>query len=121
MALTYDLTKVEGVDDLNDNLIEAIIFGTIATGIGDITEKNYEEFFVRIAYIEKLNGTFLRKANFKPRPITLADVRALIGLKTNVFPEETRAKFIKRQTGFILANILRDAKREEDREKEEVA
>lgn len=88
---------------------QALIFATMATGLGDITAKNYREFFARLHFVEKLNGAYRRQQTapgvHAPVFFTLADVRAHIGLNTNVFPAETRTKWQAR----MVENFTREA------------
>lgn len=61
---------------------DALIWATMAIGIGEITEQNYEEFYRRLHTIEETAGTFLNHEG-KPSFITLAEVKRRIGLRTN--------------------------------------
>jgi len=112
MSLNYDLRKIS--DDAKDNFVwrqgnpefgenpeerymtseaQGIIFATMAIGMGEITAKNYGQFYYRYRVlsdsIEPLDGG--RECWLK-----LDMVRQMIGLSTNVFPMETDAKFHKR-------------------------
>lgn len=99
MALTWDLGEIanwkttcrldvrtndegEEVWTLNP-LTDALIWSTMGVGIGKITEDNYEEFYRRMCALAKIHGPMLRNAE-GPRGITLAEVRAHIGLTCNV-------------------------------------
>ena len=64
-----------------------LIMGSIAIGIGEITEKNYGEVFTRHMFLHRIINT--------PRKITLEQVYNNIGLKTNV-AFETKARWITR-------------------------
>lgn len=86
-----------------------LVWATIEIGIGEITEKNYHEFWMRMAMCDGING--LRVIDVETdddgvvtksrRSITLEEVKQHIGLKTNVFPKESTTKFynkmLKRQ------------------------
>ncbi len=67
-------------------LTNSLIWATIPVGINQITEKNFEKFFLRLSAIEQVSGTFLneiRDDKIVERPITLAEVKQHIGLWTN--------------------------------------
>lgn len=61
----------------------ALIMLSMSCGYGNITEKNYVEIFERVQIYETMRGVFCQNAE-GPMPITLADVRAHIGLYVNV-------------------------------------
>ncbi len=93
MSLDYKLTKIKDFHNVClDNaknvkpITTAIIFGTMSTGIGEITEKNYVEFYHRYAMVNAGHNL----------PFTLQDVRNHIGLSTNVFPNEKTSSWYKR-------------------------
>ena len=87
MALSWDVSKVRGykglcyveqddgsflVSEATDNLI----WGSMAIEIGGITEKNAQEFYIRMCEYSGASGFDV--------PVALEDVRRHIGLKTNV-------------------------------------
>lgn len=65
-----------------------IAFMCMATGIGEITEKNYADFYTRIAIWERVCETP------EPEQTSLARIRQLIGLRTNV-SKRSRTEFMK--------------------------
>lgn len=79
-----------------DSRTEALIWLSLSTVIGEITEENHEEVFRRVQVIEKKHGAMLgdsEEAVF----FTMADVKRRIGLKTNAaFRDESSANFDKR-------------------------
>jgi hypothetical protein len=108
MSLSYDLsqvaqsTKDEWSEDAGETQAEeawakavTVIQWCMATGIGEITEKNVAEWYARYLL---LNATL----DFAPY-LRLTDVRKLIGLKTNV-AFESAASLRKR----AYENVLRD-------------
>lgn len=106
MSLDFNVTKIKGYDNTSDDGIgygpsglspvtHSIVFACLTTGIGEITERTASEFWARICLYEKLEGAFLSTPD-GPRPFTMEDVYNHIGLTTNVFPEETRAKWMSR-------------------------
>jgi hypothetical protein len=104
MSLSFELTKVKDFKELlgDDGMplpkTQSIIFSTISAGMGEITEKNYIEFYLRVAASDAMSQWP------KGEPITLEQVRRHIGLKTNVFPMESRSKWIKR----VMDNDIRE-------------
>jgi hypothetical protein len=102
MALHWDLTACADYEALtteeNYPLTEAMVFATMGTGIGTITEANWPEFYARV----HVAGYF---------DVTPEQVRRYIGLKTNVFPVESRAKWLKRVMGSRVDDAVYRAKR----------
>jgi hypothetical protein len=72
---------------------QTLIFATMAVGLGTISEKNAEEFHRRLAWVER-GGAFRRSAEGDV-PFTLDEVRAHVGMTTNV-SDETKTKWNKR-------------------------
>lgn len=113
MAINWDIRDVNNHDEVClyldgeekciKNTTRAIIFGCLATGIGEITEKNWSEWYARYK--------FWCQAAALGTMITAQDVKNHIGLKTNVFPKETRAKFLKK-FNVDLDNFIRQAEEE---------
>lgn len=101
MSLDFHLEPIENYEStcyddtgMMRPVTHSLIYATIVVGLGEITEKNAEEFYARLNCWERLNGTYMRNAE-GPIFITPAEVRAHIGLKTNV-PNETPTQFVKR-------------------------
>ena len=83
-------------DDAHMNPVtEVLIWGTMAVGLGSITDKNVDEFAARFRIMEKVHGSFLVKGKGKPWLLTDEDFIAHIGLVCNV-SNETRAKWAGR-------------------------
>lgn len=93
-------------------VLQAMIWGCMATGIGKITEQDAPEIAARLQVYEAIHGTFVSTRE-GPRPLTLEDVRDFIGLSTNVFPKESRAAWLKRIVGGHMDETLRRAARAE--------
>lgn len=102
MSLNWNLSKIKNSDELcwpadrkgSENemnpITNALIWATMSVGIGQITEKNYIEFFGRCELISRLSGAPLREFKDGKRhdvDFTLADIKAHIGLSTNVSRE----------------------------------
>lgn len=121
MSLDWNLTGIKDYNEVCwitddkgekrlDGVTQTIIWATMAVGIGTITEANAPEFFARISIIEDMDGAWMIGPD-GPVRFTYEDVVRHIGLKTNVFPEETRAKWIKRQVTRVMDDRVREAQR----------
>lgn len=110
MSLTWDLTKIKDYKELCwipdtvegnpeqvriNPVTESLIWTTITVGMGFIEEKNLDEFAYRLFFYEQAFGASLYREG-KDRFITYEEIKAHIGLRTNVYPTETRAKWEKR-------------------------
>ena len=122
MSLNFDLRKIpESVrtdprDPTKMNPVtEAIIWSSLSIDMGSITEKNIDEWMIRLALSDKLFGTMLHK-NREPRPITREEIAAHVGLTTNV-STRTRSNFVKR----VTESFFKDAEYYLRRAKEESA
>jgi hypothetical protein len=115
MSLRIDLTAIAnhentcfvGEGDARDwtNLTRTIGFLTMSTDIGEITEANAEEFYIRASLICDLYGGNSRDGGVP----SLADIRAHIGMRTNVLTL-TRAKWLAKVKSNSLPNRLREYK-----------
>ncbi len=72
-----------------------LIFATMSVDMGSITEKNADEFYRRLTVVER-DGAF-RRSEDGPVPFTLDEVKAHIGLTTNVATMPKRAWDAKRK------------------------
>lgn len=118
MSLDYDLRKVDAAirTDAEWPVTQAIIFLTMSIGMGEITATNVFDFAVRVHAAEAVMGPWVHTMSegaAVPRPITVADIRARIGLKTNVFPKWSDAKFRKALADRILSDAGDDVRREQ--------
>jgi hypothetical protein len=122
VSLNYDLRDVQenehttSEETHNDGTIqkwgrwtETLIFATMAVDMGEITEKNYQQFYQRHRW-------FLRAAGINPRDYTDAGyseevVKAHIGLKTNVFTT-TEAAYKKRLLSILMDSVDDEIRRE---------
>lgn len=99
MSLNYKLTNVkdwEKVCFIGANLnptTESIIWMTIATGIGNITERDALTFYRRCRYYWALFST--------APAFTWEDVQAHVGLQTNVWRESKKAWSKRMWTAFV--------------------
>lgn len=98
MSLNWDITNVKDFEELQEgepwSITEAMIFDTIAVGIGRITENNWYEFYARSTVWGKINMKPLRGPD-GPLGFTPEDVHRRIGLHTNV-SEISRTEFLKK-------------------------
>ena len=109
MSLDYELGQIANYKEVcytgepgqrkMSAVTHALIFVTMSVDIGHITEKNYLEFYTRTKFVFRLFGSTLYEADehggYKERDFTLEEIRAHIGLGTNVH-EKSRAHFVKR-------------------------
>ena len=109
MSLNWDLSRIEDYEDycwqvdpdradgqkLLNIVTHAMIYATMATGIGELTERAAPEFYTRLRAWELINGPMIIETD-GPRPITWAEVKRHVGLSTNVFPRETDAQFARK-------------------------
>ena len=101
MSLNWNIEKVKNYKkicwDKDKNLspiTDALIWCTLNVNIGEITNKNWKDFYLRVHLTEEWKGTYLTIKG-KPRYITKQDVFNHIGLHTNV-GFERRSKWLKR-------------------------
>lgn len=116
MSLNWDVSKVsedvrlvadpDGGEPVMNPVTNALIWATMAVGIGEITEKNVEEFYTRLHVWEIALGPYLsdtdKDGNRKPYLMTPTDVQNHIGLVANVAYESTakfRAKVMRNLEG----------------------
>ena len=77
---------------------DALIWGTMSIGIGEITQANYQEVYERYYVYERAFGARLSQFNEATGEredvfTSLETIKAHIGLSTNVFPKRTKTKF----------------------------
>ncbi len=123
MSLNWDLTKIKNFKEVcyleggNDKegfehkpATHNLIWATMAITMGEITEKNYLEFYTRISLWDRMH-------NFSnDSRITIKQVHQHIGLTTNVFPKKTNAAWLK----VLFKNYTRDIARQTEIEREEL-
>lgn len=108
MALQWDSTKCippEPVDDNDHNGRELMIWGSVFTDMGEITEKNVDEWVFRIRFLEEIGASVSKE----PIPGLEGLVRRWIGLKMNVFTE-TRKKWMNKRMKRIEDKVVNDIK-----------
>lgn len=105
MALNYDMTRVSNIDLLHEDdkqwqISHSLIWATMSIGMGEITQKNFIEFFARLRFVYALLNV--------ESDITVEDVQRRIGLSTNV-SDETELQFVKRIGTLQLQTFRRTA------------
>jgi len=103
MSLDWSISKCEDWEELTNDeewpLTNALIWMTISTDIGEITEKNADEFYTRIRMVESVHGYSFFKTDPETKArksaITYESIRRRIGLSTNVITK-TPNQFNKR-------------------------
>ena len=84
-----------------------LAWGSMAISIGEITQINYKDVYLRHLFMNKLS------AYTNEMPITLDDVRKNIGLKTNVV-NETKSKWLNRISKSMYCELEYNLERNED-------
>ena len=108
MSLNWDLTKIENSEDLcwkpsktdigkveMSGVTEVLIWGTMIVSLGKITANNYKDFHRRLIEFQVVTGNGMLSATTADgertnRMPTLQEVKAHIGLSTNVSPKTSR-------------------------------
>jgi hypothetical protein len=86
MSLHFDLTQCAFEGD--PQISKALVFYCMALSLRGITESNWQTFALRMRFHDALFGTLLRSPE-GDAPISDDDLRAHIGLTTNVDDEPT--------------------------------
>jgi len=103
MALNWNIAKVKNYEELldKDGCLKSphstIVLATIQVSFNEITQTNWEEFYKRINFIEKIFGSYHyedEKGKPKAKYITEGDIKRLIGLHTNA-TKKTPTKFLQ--------------------------
>lgn len=130
MSLNWDTTKIANGDALcwlpattgqkdeerpMNPITNGLIWSMMAIDMGTITAKNYLEVFARCQLVSKLSGAPLQKLVDGKREdidFTLEDIKAHIGLSTNV-STRTMAQFSQRWGRQFVEEEMCRAAREE--------
>jgi hypothetical protein len=123
MSLNWNLTKVKDLDAIRDNaewdgIINSVIWGTMIVDMGEITEKNWEEFAARIYLHQKWFGAMLvqtdketgKREDFFVSPV---HIKRLIGLSTNV-STKTYSKWLYRMGKLQMEEAIREVRKYKD-------
>ena len=109
MALTWDMSDVVKSETTEDNATHYVMcMMTKYVGMPKSTAENAGTFFIRAHMVEAVMGA-LRQSSEGPVRITLAEVKAFIGLKTNA-TTKTPAAF-RGDIGRYLESAAKDAMR----------
>ena len=110
MALNWDIREVanqkevcwigEGDQYRLNPVTDAVIWYTLALDIGDLSEANLDEFVFRMRTYDRLFSPLLTGPDGEDRKLTYAEVRAHVGLHTNV-SKVARNSWMKR----MIANF----------------
>ena len=99
MSLDWNMTKVKDFESLKTDEDRAIndilIWGSLSVDLGEITEKNVDEWVFRFKVLERVSGHpagWKGKERFNP---SRADIGRRIGMHTNVCTK-TRKQFLKK-------------------------
>ena len=92
-----------------------LAWGSMAIGIGEITENNYHEVYFRHKFINQISSW-----NKSPLSVTLKDVYQHIGLETNVGKPEPRGKWKNRIVKGVMAELSYSILQEERKTMQEV-
>ena len=85
-----------------------LAWGSMAIGIGEITENNYHEVYFRHKFINQISSW-----NKSPLSVTLKDVYQHIGLETNVGNPEPRGKWKNRIVKNAMVELSYNISQEE--------
>ena len=112
MALNYNFSKVKDHEELHKNdgewgKTDTLIWMCLAVGIGDITEKNYVEFYARVHFLEKIIGAMAHVGK-EEYFFTIDDIKRRIGMSTNV-SNMTRKQFTDLKLKHFFGDIERSA------------
>ena len=112
MSLDWDITKCKNIDEITlgqeveGDITEQIIWSSLITKLGDITEDNWAEWYARYVI---WNRVLCFDNNLEAK-----DFHRRIGLTTNVFPAESKSKWlngvIKKQLMQAESNALYEIK-----------
>tara|TARA_Y100001963_G_scaffold158855_1_gene260060 strand:- start:1956 stop:2306 length:351 start_codon:yes stop_codon:yes gene_type:complete len=90
MAINWNVGKCKNYKKLvkgdEATLTDALIWGGFDIGYGQITNKNWKQYYKRVQVIEKLFGSYVYTYNDNSRTpyyLTEKDIKKRIGLSTN--------------------------------------
>lgn len=120
MALTWNLSGIKNwetvcrTEDQTMNAVtHTIILLTMPCGMPSITEKNWQDFFVRVDILQRRDkGAFLyedKDGKTVPYYLTPKDIQDHIGLTTNA-SKETDAKWERRVSKYLMGEAVREAR-----------
>ena len=94
MALTYDVRKVKGYEEMTDNELFPLCVCLMRTGCPEITAKNLSKVATRIRAFELVNGAMRTNREKEEVYYTEEEIGNYVGIKTNG-AEFTKSEFKK--------------------------
>jgi hypothetical protein len=103
MSLDWNLTRIKDCDTVCFNedremspTVHALIWATMAVDLGEISDENYVEFYLRIKLYEQMFSAMrYTEPAGEPAYFTFEEVQLHIGLRTNV-SDKTWGQWLKR-------------------------
>lgn len=92
-------------------LTNSLIWATLAVNLQGITEKNVEEWYIRLSFLAKIGQSVISNGG-KPYIPTMEELTNHIGLTTNVFPSKTRHAFLASAGKSLVREIENDLRRQ---------
>lgn len=119
MSLNWELSAIENWKELcflpDDGGMKPKTYGllmmSMCCGYSRITEKNYVDVFQRVQIYETTRGVFAQNSE-GPMPVTLADVKAHIGLHVNATPRTVK-QFNDNLMRVLWADAQHETRRQE--------
>lgn len=122
MSLNWDVSKIEnnkevcftgeGENRCLDPVTNTLIWYTLCLGIGEISEKTVDEFYIRMNLFDRLSTGPMHWEAAGYRSITLEELRQHIGLHTNVGRGETRNKWFKHKIDGVVRDLEYDLRKQ---------
>ncbi|MGI9438434.1 MAG: hypothetical protein ACR2OK_01905 [Parvibaculales bacterium] len=111
MSLDYSLENISNHETLCFDaegdmtaVTRFIIFNTMVVGMGDITQDNFREFWLRCEVVDKMDGIYLNDSDTGRSVITLDVIEQHIGLWTNASRLKT-GEWFENRVAFNLRNM----------------
>ena len=100
MSLDWDMTKVKDFEALHKEadqsvVTDILVWGSLSLDIGEITEKNIDEWLFRMKAFERVAGQGQGIKDGKSFNPSREDLTRRIGMRTNVCTK-TRKQFLKK-------------------------
>lgn len=108
MSLNWDCNRCANPTPADDNESggrECLIWGSLALDLGEITDKNVDEWMFRFKFLETVGRSITNV------PMTRSVVERWVGMRTNVITL-TRKKWMKRVTEQIERDVAYSIKNE---------
>lgn len=94
-------------------ITEVLVMKTMMVDIGHVTPTNLDEFVFRVLMIEKVFGGSIVEWRGEPakpveRSLTIDEIRSHVGLRTNVYTEKSRAKWLTSFKRMVVEHFSRE-------------